>query len=281
VAFRDCLSSERKTKVFLDLVKAMARVEAPISASEAAEGMAKMRKGHTFIDQLDYFAGADALATILPLWHSDLRGGSGSWSPAPVFERMSLTKAEVASFCVHVRAHSFAAMCSRFAVQYRKPGDQLLSDEDIDQLRERYNISGAKSKNFSYFIEAIYGAVRNIPSEVLDLARPVSGGDHNGQLAIALTDPKGVYMQDKIIPAIAAVIDVHHPNVHSLSFKNCKLNAQKTIWVLERVLVSKWLNIIHLDLGENQIEDKWLDSFKTIINAQAKHTLEVLELAGN
>jgi len=43
VAFRDCLSSERKTKVFLDLVKAVARVEAPIRAAEVEAGVAKMR----------------------------------------------------------------------------------------------------------------------------------------------------------------------------------------------------------------------------------------------
>ena len=132
MAFRDCLSSERKTKVFLDLVKAVGRVEAPIEASAVAEGAAKMRKGHTFIDQLEYFAGDDALSRILPLWHTDLRAGSGSWPAAPIFGRMRLTKAEVLSFGDHIQSHSFAAMCSRFAVQYRKPGDQLLSDEDID-----------------------------------------------------------------------------------------------------------------------------------------------------
>lgn len=173
VAFRDCLSSERKTKVFLDLVKELARVEAPIRVAEVEEGVAKMRKGHTFIDQLEYFAGVGALSKLLPLWHFDLRGTPGSWSAAPLFERMRLTKAEVLLFCNHIQVYTLAEMCALFAAKYKKAGDQLLSDEDIDHLRERYNLSGSKSKNFSYFIEATYGAVRNIPSDVLDLARSI------------------------------------------------------------------------------------------------------------
>ena len=143
-----------------------------------------MRVAHTFIDQLEYFAGKDSLNKLLPLWYTDLRVSNGSWSPAPIFERMKLTKAEVLIFCNHMHAYTFADLCVAFASNFRRPGGQLLSSLEAEHLRERYNLSKEKSKHFGYFIEALYGAVRDIPSDILDLARTKDSEEQQCRLVV-------------------------------------------------------------------------------------------------
>ena len=89
-------------------------------------------------------------------------------------------------------------------------------------------------------------------------------------------------MEEKVLTALMQVIVVHHSDVTSLSFANCKLDARKAVLLKEDLFASTWVNkILHINLSHNEISDKWVSSFKTIVKQQEQHTLEILELSFN
>ena len=192
---------------------------------------------------------------------------------------MRLSKDEVVEICDHIQAYTLFEVCEVFQRNYKRAGDSLLSDKDLYYLRDMHNLSREKSKNFGHFIEALYGVIQTIPDTVIELFQRQ---ETKTLLRIEMEDPKGEYMKDKVLPALMQVIAVHHSDVTSLSFANCKLDAKKAIVLKEELFAGTWSNkILHLNLSHNKISDNWLDSFKTIVKQRDGHALEILELSWN
>lgn len=78
------------------------------------------------------------------------------------------------------------------------------------------------------------------------------------------------------------MFEVHHADVISIHFTNCSLDSKLAIYLKEHLILSNWLkNLAHLDLSNNNITDKWLESFKKIVTKRKNHTLKVLQMSNN